>query len=77
MRHEFKLFVYGREEIVVKVWLWLMVLLAAFIISCAPGSYTAGPAAPEEVSQPKFYVNPETPEERTFRIWRESIGGGG
>ncbi len=52
-----------------------MLLMAPllFLLSCAPGYYETKPAYREEPPQEKFYVNPETPEEETYRIWKESI----
>ena len=57
-----------------KICSWLFLWLTLLLGGCAPGHYESKPAYREEPSQEKFYRNPETPEEQTYRIWRENIG---
>ena len=61
-----------------KTCLWFLLTLSVMVAGCAPGYYETGPAYQEEGPTQTFigtsFNNPETPEEKTMRIWRESMG---
>jgi hypothetical protein len=61
-----------------RIWVWFW-LCSAILIgqgACAPGSSpgSASYEAPAPVLVPTTFQNPETPEERDMRIWREEMG---
>ncbi len=61
-----------------KTWVWMLLTISTLLVGCAPGYYEKGSASQEQVQAPALtgmtYRNPETTEEQTMRIWRESIG---
>ena len=61
-----------------KTCLWLILILGVMVAGCAPGYYETGPAYQEEEPTQHListsFNNPETPEEKSERIWRESMG---
>jgi hypothetical protein len=58
------------------VWFWLISTILLGQGACAPGSSQSGASyeAPAPNFVPMTFQNPETPEERDMRIWREEMG---
>ena len=61
-----------------KICLWLLLTLSVIVAGCAAGYYTTGPSSQEGPPTARLegmsFNNPETPEEKEMRIWREGIG---
>lgn len=61
-----------------KTCLWLLLALSVIVAGCAPGYYETGSSYEGPPSGGRFismsFNNPETPEQKTMRIWREGIG---
>ena len=58
-----------------KAWVWLLLTILILQVGCAPGYYASGASSPEPAPSltGMTFQNPETPEEETDRIWRESM----
>ena len=58
------------------IWVWLLLPILMLQAGCAPGYHDTGASSSEPVTSlsTMTFQNPETPEETTERIWRESIG---
>jgi hypothetical protein len=61
-----------------KTCLWFLLTFSVIVAGCAPGYYASGPSYNEGPPTERFegmsFNNPETPEQKTMRIWREGVG---